>query len=94
MIWIKNTEGKDDAILTLSVLGFFVVIIKLLLAGVVISLGKDSISFGGISATEIAAILTPTLGAYVARRYTDVRYCGENCPTCAARKEMKDDELS
>lgn len=67
MAWMKNTEGKADAVLTMSVIGFVVVLLKVLFSDVTIG----DWTFGTIDAGTVAAILTPTLGAYVARRYTD-----------------------
>lgn len=66
-MWIKNTDGKPDAVLTMTLIGFMVVILKVLLAGAAIG----AFNAGAIDSGVIAAILTPTLGAYVARRYTD-----------------------
>lgn len=77
MGWIYNTSGKQDAVLTLSVMGFVVVMVKLLLAGTTVVLGDDRFTFGEIDASIIAAVLTPTLGAYVSRRYTDKKFDGE-----------------
>lgn len=73
-MWIKNTDGKKDAMLTFSVLGFVFVLIKLLIAGASISFGDTSYSFGELDAGVVAGVLTPTLGAYVGRRYTDKRF--------------------
>lgn len=75
-LWIKNTDGKPDAILTMSVVGFAVVLIKVLLGGHTItnSLMNVSIEILPIDAATIGAILTPTLSAYVARRFTDKKY--------------------
>jgi hypothetical protein len=67
MGWMRNTEGKEDAVLTMSIVGFVVVLLKVLLTDVTVG----QWSFGSIDAGTVAAILTPTLGAYVARRYTD-----------------------
>lgn len=72
--WIKNTSGKPDAVLTLTVIGFLVVIFKLLLSGISLEFDGNSYTVGDIDASEIGAILTPTLGAYVARRYTDKKH--------------------
>lgn len=74
MRWIKNTSGKEDAMLTLAVIGFVIVVAKLLLAGNSIMISGDVYNFGALSAAEIAAILTPTLGAYVTRRHTDCKW--------------------
>lgn len=72
MRWmIRNSEGKRDATLTMTVVGFSVILVKIVLAG--ISIG--SFSFGPVpDASVIAALLTPSLGSYVARRYTDSRF--------------------
>lgn len=67
LLWIKNTDGKEDAMLTMAFITLFVVLLKVALGGVVVGV----VSFGGIDSGTIAALLTPTLGAYVARRYTD-----------------------
>jgi hypothetical protein len=71
MLWIKNTDGKPDAVLTMATLGFITCILKVLLAGAALTLGAKTFAAGTIDGGIIAAILTPTLGAYVARRYTD-----------------------
>lgn len=73
-IWINNTEGKPDAVLTLTILSFVFVMIKFLIAGASIAIGDVVYSAGPIGADEIAAILTPTLGSYVARRWTDRKF--------------------
>jgi hypothetical protein len=74
MLWIKNTDGKKDAVLTMTFMGFLVVLVKVLFAGAVFDLGVRTVSVGTIDAAAIAAILTPTLGAYVMRKYTDQKY--------------------
>jgi len=78
-LWIKNTDGKRDAVLTMTLMGFMVVIIKVALSGVSLKLGGGvEYDFGSIDAGVVAAVLTPTLGAYVARRYTDSEKGGTN----------------
>lgn len=74
MIWIKNTDGRKDAVLTMALLGFLVVVVKVLLGGMHLVMAGKDITVGTIDASTIGALLTPTLGAYVARRYTDVKY--------------------
>jgi len=62
---LKNSAGKADAMLTFSAGAVAVCIVKVGLAGVV----AFGFTFGPApDATVIAALLTPTLGAYVARR--------------------------
>jgi len=70
-MWIKNTDGKKDAVLTMATLGFAVVLIKVLLGGSHFHIGNQEVVIGVIDGSVIGALLTPTLGAYVARRYTD-----------------------
>lgn len=78
--WIKNTSGKPDAMLTLSITGFAVILLKILAAGVTLQLAGRDFGFGTIDGTTIAALLTPTLGAYVGRRYTDRKHGGDPLP--------------
>ena len=63
---------------------FVVVLIKFMMAGVTIF----GFSAGEVDASMIAAILTPTLGAYVARRYTDKKHETEAQPS---RPEFDED---
>lgn len=69
--WMKNSNGKRDFVMTMTFVGFCVVLLKVLFSGSSITVGGFSYDFGSIDSGIIAAILTPTLGAYVARRYTD-----------------------
>lgn len=68
LLWIKNTDGKEDAMLTMAFMALLVVLIKVSLSGVVVGAANFGI---GPDASMVAALLTPTLSAYVARRYTD-----------------------
>jgi hypothetical protein len=66
--WIKNPgTGLDDTMLTLAVYSLGVILLKFL--GSEMSFGP--VTFGNLDGAVVAAILTPTLGAYCARRYTD-----------------------
>lgn len=67
MKWIKNTENKPDAMLSLGVIALGVILVKFFLSEITIG----SVTFGQLDALVIASILTPTLGAYVARRHSD-----------------------
>ena len=75
--WINNpSTGKDDTMLTCAVSGF--VLSAILAVGqFVASLYIPKVSMGDI-AMVIGAILTPTVAAYTARRYTDVKYSNGN----------------
>lgn len=57
--------------LTVAIVSLVVVLGKVLFSGVVLTLAGQSVTFGTIDAMSIAAILTPTLSAYVARKYSD-----------------------
>lgn len=73
-MWMKNSDGKKDAVLTMAFMGFIVVLVKILIGGVSIKLANHDVSLGVIDAATVGAVLTPTLGAYVARKYTDKKY--------------------
>ena len=70
-IWIKNTKGNRDALLTFTAIGFLVCMLKVLFGGSVFVVYGYTLNFGPIDAATIGAILGPTLGSYVARRWND-----------------------
>lgn len=76
-IWINNTDGKPDAVLTMTLAGFVVVLVKFLLSNVVLTLADRTFNFGSVDGSMIGALLTPTLGAYCARRYTDRKFTAD-----------------
>lgn len=89
-LWIKNTAGKEDAVLTMAFFAFAGVMVKFMLSGVSVSLSAGhSFSFGTVDAGVIAAILTPTLGAYVARRHTEAKHPTTPVTTQASTKAEK-----
>lgn len=65
MMFITDTNGNKSLTATVAMIGFIVVMIKVLLSGA--SIG--AISFGSIDSLSIAAILGPVLGTYTARRW-------------------------
>jgi hypothetical protein len=67
MNWIKNSAGNPDAMLTLGVVSLGVVLLKFFLS----EMSFGTVVFGQLDGMVVASILTPTLGAYVARRFTD-----------------------
>lgn len=80
-MWIKNTSGKPDAILTMAVMTLVVVLIKYFFADTAIEVAAGhSIKFGAADSGAIAALLAPTLSAYVARRYTETKHGGTPAP--------------
>ena len=74
-MWIKNTSGKKDAMLTFAVIAFAVVTFNVLLATLNnVSHGGWSISFEPMEAATLTAYLGATFGAYVSRRWTTAKY--------------------
>jgi uncharacterized membrane protein YiaA len=74
-MWIKNTVGKPDAMLTFASIAFAVVTFNVLLATInAFSIGEWDISFAAMEAGTLTAYLGATFGAYVSRRWTTARY--------------------
>ena len=73
-MWIKNSEGKKDAMLTMAFMALVVVLLKALVGGIEFHIADKPVTLGSADASVITALLTPTLGAYVARKYTDKKY--------------------
>lgn len=72
MKWIKNTKGKEDAMLTFATISFAVVTFNILLATLGhFEFGKLSFAFKGMDSGTMTAYLAATFGAYVTRRWTD-----------------------
>ena len=70
--WIKHPRTNEpDTMLTLAVLATLSALGKFLLNEVTITILSKTINFGVTDAGLIAAILTPTLGAYVMRKHSD-----------------------
>lgn len=78
-MWIKNTSGKKDAMLTFAFLAFSVVTLNILLAtfGNVL-IGDVKISFQSMDAAAMTAYLAATFTAYVTRRWTDRKFDGDS----------------
>ena len=76
-MWVKNTKGEPDAMLTFAVIAFALVIFNLFLAtfGAVTIMGLP-LTFTALGAGTITALLGPTLTAYVGRRFTGAAYPG------------------
>jgi hypothetical protein len=64
---LKNVKGEPSFTLTASVLSLTTVLVKVVLSGAVVA-GQN---LGTVDAGVIAALLTPTLGAYVIRKGQD-----------------------
>ncbi len=70
-VWIKNTAGKPDSMLTFAVGGFFTTIGALLasiIEGTKFIVGSQEIVISAPDATIVGAFLGATLLAYVNRR--------------------------
>lgn len=78
-MWIKNTAGKPDAMLTFASIAFAVVTFNVLLATIsTLSFQEWDISFSAMDASTLTAYLGATFGAYVSRRWTSAKYLNEN----------------
>ena len=74
-MWIKNTDGKPDAMLTFAIIAFLVVVLNVLLATFgTITIFGFTFSFVAMESGTMAAFLAPTLTAYVTRRWTSRAY--------------------
>jgi hypothetical protein len=69
MYWLKNSNGKPSATLTFSTIAFFIVMIKVMLTDVAFTTGDKTLNFGTMDAGLALTLLTPTLGAYIIRRW-------------------------
>ena len=79
MFWIKNTDGKPDAMLTFALISFSVVTLNILMSTInSIVLNDFNINFEFIDASTMTAYLAATFGAYVSRRWTDKKYNKKN----------------
>ena len=70
--WIKNTNGKPDAMLTFALFSFLVVTLNVLLSTFgAITIGDFAIDFESLDSAVMAVYLGATFTAYVSRRWTD-----------------------
>lgn len=74
-MWIKNTSGSPDAMLTFATVGFLVVTANIILGSLGgLSFGGLQLDFQFMGSDIMAAYLGATFTAYVTRRYTDKKY--------------------
>jgi hypothetical protein len=66
--WVKNTNGEPSASLTLVLVAFSVVILHMTAAVFVNPFG---LAIAPFVASDAMMVLTPLLGLYFGRRYTD-----------------------
>lgn len=78
-MWIKNTDGKKDAMLTFATFSFLAVTLNIILANIeTITFGESTISFSLIDPTTMGVYLAATFSAYVGRKLTDKHYHAKN----------------
>ena len=74
-MWIKNTSGKKDAMLTFAAASFLVVTANVFLSTFEsITVGDTSIVFKALDSSIMAVYLGSTFTAYISRRWTDKKY--------------------
>lgn len=74
-MWIKNTNGKKDAMLTFATFSFLVVTLNVFLSTFeTISFGDTTVVFKALDTSVMAMYLGSTFTAYVSRRWTDRKY--------------------
>lgn len=74
-MWIKNTEGKPDAMLTFATVSFIVVTLNVLFSTIeTLTFGSTTINFQALDGTIMGIYLGATFTAYVSRRWTDTHY--------------------
>lgn len=77
-LWFKDPNGKASTTLSFAIVAFWVVVFKVIFGGMSFTFGRQTFQIIAIDPGMVAALLTPTLGAYVARKYTDARFIDEN----------------
>ena len=71
--WIKNTDGKPSASLTLIMITFTVIIAWMVISIFVNPFGIQTVPF---NASDAMIVLTPLLGLYFGRRHTEKNSLG------------------
>jgi len=93
-MWIKNTAGKKDAMLTFAVIAFLVATGNILLSTVgMLSVGDFEISFKALDAAIMSTYMGIAFSAYVGRRWTDTKYSDSIVPGLSEKMtEFVDDD--
>lgn len=74
-MWINNTEGKPDAMLTFATVAFIAVTLNILLATIgQVNYDGHSVTFTSLDSGTMGVYLAATFSAYVSRRLTDKVY--------------------
>jgi hypothetical protein len=93
MYWIRNTNGKQDAMLTFAFLAFSVVTMNILLATFGrIAFKEFEISFASMDAAAMTAYLGATFTAYVTRRWTDRKYVDDEAAKESSEESSEENE--
>jgi len=71
--WFQNGDGHADPVLTMAWVGFIVIIFRVLVSGLKIHVFNQSLEFSPVDSGLVAALLTPTLGAYVGNHYNNMK---------------------
>lgn len=75
MGWMmRNSSGKRDAILTMTVWTVIIVLFRTLVSGLTFTLKGHPVSFNSMDAALAGALFGPLLAAYCGRRYTDKKF--------------------
>jgi len=78
-MWITNSNGDKDAMLTFATISFAIVSLNILLSTLQeVSFTFGSFSFQPMDSGTMTAYLAATFGAYVSRRWTRARYAPES----------------
>ncbi len=74
-MWLKNTEGKKDAMLTFAAIGFVVATLNIILGSLgTITIGSLSFDPKFLSSDLMAVYLGSTFTSYCMRKYTDKKF--------------------
>lgn len=74
-MWVKNTSGKKDAMLTFALIAFAVTTFNVFMSTIgSLSVGGFDISFQPLDAAIMSTYLGIAFSAYVGRRWTDRKY--------------------
>lgn len=71
--WIKSGDGHEDPVLTMAWIGFLIIMFRVAVNDLTITVFHQSLSFKTIDPLVIGAVLAPTLGAYVANHYNNMK---------------------
>ena len=81
-MWIKNSSGKKDAMLTFATISFGIVSVNILLSTIqeIAFAGGQTITFQLLDTGTMTAYLAATFGSYVSRKWTDRKFNASTAP--------------